>query len=128
MGKAIHEDTTFDSDGSCTGHTGPRCTRSSPIHGGTACHNFSAVAGVRVHGQKTDTPRTMTDLQGKSCTTKGTTATCANYGFPTVAGRPMRYVVLEFFNEMHFHFVPWSTDVGRCRQAEADEPQWPGSP
>lgn len=50
-------------------------------------------------GQKTDTPRTMTDLQGESCKVKGATATCANYGFPTVAGRPMRYLILEFFND-----------------------------
>lgn len=50
-------------------------------------------------GQTTDAPRTMIDLQGKSCTTKGPKTTCENYSFPTVAGRPMRYLVLEFFND-----------------------------
>lgn len=50
-------------------------------------------------GQTTDAPRTMTDLQGKACTTKGAKTTCENYNFPTVAGRPMRYLVMEFFND-----------------------------
>lgn len=50
-------------------------------------------------GQTTDAPRTMTDLQGKACTTKDAKTTCANYSFPTIAGRPMRYLVLEFLND-----------------------------
>lgn len=50
-------------------------------------------------GQRTDAPRTMTDLQGKPCTTKGARTTCANFSFPTVAGRPMRYLSLEFLND-----------------------------
>lgn len=50
-------------------------------------------------GQRTDAPRSMTDLQGKPCTTKDAKTTCANYSFPTVAGRPMRYLVLEFLND-----------------------------
>lgn len=50
-------------------------------------------------GQTTDAPPTMSDLQGKPCTTNGAKYTCTSVSAPTVAGRPMRYLQIAFFND-----------------------------
>ncbi|MEI6640393.1 MAG: hypothetical protein WCL10_00050 [Novosphingobium sp.] len=50
-------------------------------------------------GQTTEAPPTMTELQGAKCVTSNSRYTCTNVSFPTVAGRPMRYLQIAFFNE-----------------------------
>lgn len=50
-------------------------------------------------GQRTDASPTMTVLQGNKCTTEGPRYTCTNVRSPTVAGRPMHYLQIAFFND-----------------------------
>ena len=50
-------------------------------------------------GQTTDAQPTMAELQGNKCTSSGARYTCTNVSYPTVAGRPMRYLQIAFFND-----------------------------
>lgn len=69
-------------------------------------------------GQTTDANRTMSELQGSYCTAKGPKTTCANYSYPKVAGRPMRFLDLEFFNEKLYMVL--ATFGEQAYQAVAD--------
>lgn len=50
-------------------------------------------------GQDTETISSMSTINGSACKVSGSKKSCVDYNVPVIAGRPMRWLSLEFYNE-----------------------------